>query len=369
MGKKKIIILTIVCAVILGACVVLWNLFASTTRIAFVNYQAIALGQIAKANDNSFVRLEELPVENLEDAGRYDMIFVNGMGLRITAEQRQALDNAAKSGTPVLTTAATNPDNQIASVDSVDNEFLRQYLVGGRNNYRNMLNYVRRFIDSKKFFAPMPDDPEVSSSSMLYYPSDSETLNFGSVADYEAWLRKSGKWHEQAPRIILTGQMGVTDSLIARLEQTGNIVYPVNVIQTFIKGGHADSISASALINMAHGRMGDQVTQWLETENIPLFAPVNANRDYNEWLFDKMGMNGGFLSQSIVTPEIDGAIRPFTLFAHFTGDDGLPYVEAIPDRLDDFVATVNNYTSLRRKNNSDKKIAVFYFNLAARYRV
>ncbi len=70
MGKKKIIILTIVCAVILGACVVLWNLFASTTRIAFVNYQAIALGQIAKANDNSFVRLEELPVENLEDAGR-----------------------------------------------------------------------------------------------------------------------------------------------------------------------------------------------------------------------------------------------------------------------------------------------------------
>lgn len=361
MGKKKIIILTIVCAVILGACVVLWNLFASTTRIAFVNYQAIALGQIAKANDNSFVRLEELPVENLEDAARYDMVFVNGMGLRITAEQRQALDAAAKSGTPVLTTAATNPDNQIASVDSVDNEFLRQYLAGGRNNYRNMLHYVRRFIDGKKFFAPMPGDPEVSASSMLYYPSDSETLNFGSVADYEAWLRKSGKWHEQAPRIILTGQMGVADSLIARLEQTGNMVYPVNVIQTFIKGGHADSISASALINMAHGRMGDQVTQWLETENIPLFAPVNANRDYNEWLFDKMGMNGGFLSQSIVTPEIDGAIRPFTLFAHFTGDDGLPYVEAIPDRLDDFVATVNNYTSLRRKNNSDKKIAVFYF--------
>ena len=64
--------------------------------------------------------------------------------------------------------------------------------------------------------------------------------------------------------------------------------------------------------------MGDAVTRWLEAAGIPLFAPVNANRDYDEWMADKMGMSGGFLSQSIVTPEIDGAIRPFTLFAHFT---------------------------------------------------
>ncbi len=361
MSKKKIIILSTACAAIIGTCIVLWKVFASTTRIAFVNYQAITLGQIAKANDNSFVKLEELPADELAKASRYDMVFVNGMGIRITAEQRHALEEAAKNGTPVLTTAATNPDNHIVSVDSVDNEFLAQYLVGGRNNYRNMLRYVRRFVDSKKLFAPLPGDPEISASSMLYYPGDNETLNFGSVAAYEAWLKKADRWNDSAPRIILTGRMGVSDSLIARLEQTGNIVYPVNVIQTLIKGGHADSIHASAVINMAHGRMGDQVTRWLESENIPLFAPVNANRDYDEWLADKMGMNGGFLSQSIVTPEIDGAIRPYTLFAHFTGSDGLPYVEAIPDRLNDFVATVNNYTSLQRKPNSDKKLAVFYF--------
>ncbi len=360
-SKKKTIILTVISLLLIGGAVAVWSAFASSTKIAFVNYQAITLGQIAKSNDNSFVKIEELPVEQLGKASRYDMVFVNGMGLRMTEEQRQKLVEAAGNGTPVLTTAATNPDNQIVSVDSVDNEFLRQYLVGGRNNYRNALRYVRKYIDGKKLFAKEPGDPQTSASSLLYYPSDAEDLNFASVSEYEIWLKKNGKWRENAPKIILTGQMGVAENLVDSLEKTGNIVYPVNVIQTFIIKGHADSVAPSALINMAHGRMGDQVTKWLETKNIPLFAPVNANRDYDEWMEDKMGMNGGFLSQSIVTPEIDGAVRPYTLFAHFKGDDGLPYVKAIPGRLGDFVATVNNYISLQRKDNSDKKLAIFYF--------
>lgn len=361
MTKKKIILLTAACAVVVAAGFVLWKCLAAPTRIAFVNYQAITLGQISKANDNSFVKIEELPAEELDKAGKYDMVMVNGMGLRITDEQRQALSQAADAGTPVLTSAATNPDNQINSVDSVDYEYLKQYLTGGHGNYRNMLRYVRRFIDGKKLFAPIPGDPFPAASSLLYYPSEEDELNFNSVAEYEAWLRKEGKWREGAPRIILTGQMGVPDSLVKRLEATGNMVYPAAMPQTLINKGHADSIHASAIINMAHGRMGDEVTDWLRNRNIPLFSTVNANRDYKEWMADKMGMNGGFLSQSIVTPEIDGAIRPFTLFAHFTGRDGLPGVEAIPDRLTDFVATVNNYISLQRKDNKNKKVAIFYF--------
>ena len=361
MSKKRIIILSIVCALIVGAGILLWNSLLSPTRIAFVNYQAITLGQISKANDNSFIKIKELPVEELDKADKYDMVFVNGMGLRVTDEQRALLTKAAESGTPVITTAATNPQNQICSVDSVDDVFLRQYLTGGRNNYRNLLRYVRRFIDGKRILAPLPGDPSLTASSPLYYPSAGEDLNFQSIREYEQWLRREGKWREDAPRIILTGQMGVPDSLVSRLERSGNMVYPATVVQTLIAKGQADSIAPSAVINMAHGRLGDETVEWLRQKNIPLFAPVNANRDYEEWMADRMGMSGGFMSQSIVTPEIDGAIRPFTLFAHFTGKDGLPSVEAIPGRLDDFVASVNNYVSLSRKPNSQKRVAIFYF--------
>ena len=362
MNRKKIISLCAGGALIAGAALVLWHKCASTTRIAFVNYQAIALGQISKANDNgSFVKISELPVDELDKAGKFDMVFVNGMGLRITDQQRQALIEAAGKSTQVLSTAVTNPQNQINSVDSVDAEFLKQYLAGGRSNYRNLLRYVRKFIDGKKFFAPTPGDPVVSGTGLLYYPSDGDDLNFGSVAEYEAFLRKKGLWKDDAPRIILTGQMGVADSLTAALQRAGNMVYPVGVIQPFIAKGHADSVGASALINMAHGRMGDMVAGWLARNNIVLFSPLNVNRPYDEWMADKTGMNGGFLSQSVVTPEIDGAIRPLALFAHYDGPDGLPHVAAIPDRLEEFTATVGNHLSLRRKANADKRLAIFYF--------
>ncbi|MDE6160154.1 MAG: cobaltochelatase subunit CobN, partial [Muribaculaceae bacterium] len=362
MKRRKIILATAGCAIAIAAAVVLWKSFAAPTRIAFVNYQAITLGQIGKANDNPFVKLSELPVEEIDRADSYDLVLVNGMGLRITDEQRSALIAAAEAGTPVLTTAATNPQNNIVSVDSVDAEFMRQYLAGGRGNYRNMLRYARKFIDGKRLFTDMPDDPATASTSLLYYPeADGDSRQFASVAAYEAWLRHSGKWSDTAPKVILTGQMGVPDSLVASLERRGCMVYPVSVVQQFIARGHADSIAPSAMINMAHGRMGDAVVRYLADKNIPLFAPLNANRPYSEWAGDKMGMNGGFLSQSVVTPEIDGAIRPYTLFAHFDGDDGLPCVAAIPDRLEEFTETVSRYAALRTKPNADKRLAIFYF--------
>lgn len=366
MKRRKIVFLSLVAVALAAVMFACWRLWLSPTRVAFVNYQAITLGQIAKFNNSSFIKIKELSVDNLDDASSFDMIFVNGMGLRLTEEQRVSLLNAAEGGTPVLTTAATNPDNLIVSVDSVDREFLQQYLAGGgRANYRNMLSYVRRFIDGKKFKAGEPGDPVAVNSSMLYHPdfsgADKEDLVFASVAEYEKYLHDQGIGDERSPRIILTGQMGVPDSLIAALERAGNVVYPVSAIQPFIKNGHADSIAVSAMINMAHGRMGDMVVDYLKEKNIPLFSPLNVNRDYDEWMADKMGMNGGFLSQSVVTPEIDGAIRPFTLFAHYEGEDGLPYVAAIPDRLDEFVATVGNYLSLQRKPNGEKRVAVFYF--------
>lgn len=64
-------------------------------------------------------------------------------------------------------------------------------------------------------------------------------------------------------------------------------------------------------------------------------------------------MNGGFLSQSVVTPEIDGAIRPFALFGHYADKEGLQHASAIPERLETFVQTVNNYIALQRKPNAE----------------
>ena len=366
MTRRKIILASVAVAIIITAAIVAWRSIASSTKIAFVNYQPITLGEIGKANDNSFIKIENLSVEDLENASKFAMVFVNGMGLRITEEQRESLSKAAESGTPVITTAATNPDNYIVSTDSVDTEFIKQYLQGGgRANYRSMLNYVRKYIDGKKLFIGELTDPKQAPSGMFYHQDpknpDNEMLYFDSLSEYRKFLQENNLLKDNSPNIILTGQMGVPDELIAELEATGNVVYPISNIQQAIKNGITDSISPSAMINMAHGRMGDAVVEYLKTKNIPLFSPLNVNRDYGEWMEDKMGMNGGFMSQSVVTPEIDGAIRPWTLFAQFEGSDGVPVIKAIPERLTEFVETVNNYVSLRKKANREKKVAIFFF--------
>ena len=342
----------------------LWTALCAPTKIAFMNYQAISLGEISKANDSRMIRLYELRPSEAGKAGRYDMLFINGMGLRITEQEREEILEASRKGLPVVSTMVTNPANDINTLDSAAASAVGAYLEnGGRANYRNMLAYVRRHVDGKAVFAPEPPMAEEYVVENIYRPSsgDEPEIGFGSIAEYEAYLRAEGLYRENASRIVVTGQMGEPSKLVESIEATGNMVYAIRSIRTFVTDGTLDSIAPSAIINMAHGRLGDAAVEYLESRNIPLFAPLNVNALVEDWEADEMGMSGGFLSQSVVTPEIDGAIRPYALFGHYLSDDGLQYLSAIPDRLDDFTETVNRYIALKTKPESEKKIAVFYF--------
>ena len=363
--KKQHIIALVVAAVALGALWGAWARWLSPTRVAFVNYQVITLGEISKANDNGAIRLYELGTDDLERLGRYDMVFINAMGLRITEAQRAIITEAADKGVPILTIAATNPANAINSLDSLDRDSLRQYVVnGGRRNYRSMLNFVRKRIDRKWSSLTEPEPVQPRATEMLYHRDpqdpDGEERGFNSVADYDAFLKANGLWKDYAPRIVVTGVMGEPHALIAQLEETGNVVYGVRSMRKFVLGP-IDSVQPAAVVNMAHGRMGDYIVQYLTERNIPLFAPLNVNQLASQWEEDPMGMQGGFLSQSVVTPEIDGALRPYVVFAHEMDAEGMQRVIAIPERMETFVQTINNHIALKAKPNREKRVAIYYY--------
>ena len=334
--------------------------------MAFLNYQVIQLGEISRANYNPMIRIYELTPDEASKAGHYDFLFINGMGLRITEEQRALIQKAADKGLPVLSSMVTNPANDINTLDSTDAAEVMDYLSnGGRTNYRDMLSYIRRTVDGKRISAPRPEPAEEYTVENIYHPalkdSDGEEDGFRSIAAYERYLSDNGLWKDGASRIIVTGQMGDPTELIASLEESGNMVYPIRSIRPLMRNGQLDSIAPSAIINMAHGRLGDDAVAFLEKYNIPLFSPLNVNTLVSDWEADQMGMAGGFLSQSVVTPEIDGAIRPFVLFGHYEGEDGLQHLAAIPDRLKDFTETVNRYLELKKKPENQKKIAIVYY--------
>ena len=363
--KKKHIFLALLAVIVLGGLAKAYSAWVGTTRIAFLNYQAIALGQISHANDNAMIKLSEITTDDFDHLDDYDMIIVNGMGLRIDENQRKQLEEASYK-VPTLTHAATNPANNIVSVDNFDADYLMQYIEnGGKKNYHSMLAYIRKFIDGKKFMAPEPERVNERPDYLLTHfdPKDEkgDELGFNSIREYNAFLAKNGLYKEGAPTILLTGFMGAAPDMEKAFEKKGFMVYRINKLQNFIAGHHADSIQANAVVNMAHGRLGDYFVEFLKQKNIPLFSPLNINRLTTEWESDKQGMNGGFMSQSIVTPEIDGAIRPYVVFGQRINKEGLQEVYGIPDRMESFVESVLGYVNLKNKKNSSKRIAIFYF--------
>ena len=363
--KKKHIFLALSIVVVLGGLAKAYSAWVGTTRIAFLNYQAIALGQISHANDNAMIKLSEITTDDFDHLDDYDMIIVNGMGLRIDENQRKQLEEASYK-VPTLTHAATNPANNIVSVDNFDADYLMQYIENGsKKNYHSMLAYIRKFIDGKKFMAPEPERVNERPDYLLTHfdPKDEkgDELGFNSIREYNAFLAKNGLYKEGAPTIMLTGFMGAAPDMEKAFEKKGFMVYRINKLQSFIAGHHADSIQANAVVNMAHGRLGDYFVEFLKQKNIPLFSPLNINRLTTDWENDKQGMNGGFMSQSIVTPEIDGAIRPYAVFGQRINKEGLQEVYGIPDRMESFVESVQGYVNLKNKKNSSKRIAIFYF--------
>lgn len=363
--KKKHIFLALLTVIVLGGLAKAYSAWVGTTRIAFLNYQAIALGQISHANDNAMIKLSEITTDDFDHLDDYDMIIVNGMGLRIDENQRKQLEEASYK-VPTLTHAATNPANNIVSVDNFDADYLMQYIEnGGKKNYQSMLAYIRKFIDGKKFMAPEPERVNERPDYLLTHfdPKDEkgDELGFNSIREYNAFLAKNGLYKEGAPTIMLTGFMGAAPDMEKAFEKKGFMVYRINKLQSFIAGHYADSIQANAVVNMAHGRLGDYFVEFLKQKNIPLFSPLNINRLTTDWENDKQGMNGGFMSQSIVTPEIDGAIRPYVVFGQRINKEGLQEVYGIPDRMESFVESVQGYVNLKNKKNSNKRIAIFYF--------
>ena len=362
MKKKHLIIggITIVSLLLLY---IIYSNYLSPTKIVYVNYQETSLGRINKANNNPFIKIHSIDEENLEDISGYDMVFINAMGLRIVEQQREFLKKLAAKGKPIYTSSATNPENNINSIDSVKGAKITEYMRGGgTRNTRSLLNYVRNEIDNKLIYRYETEEPVARSNEPISHAVGKigeyeDDVKFSTIEEYEDWLKDEKIWTEGGKKVIVTGQMSNSEGLVAKLEEQGLNVYPISGREFY---DLLDEIKPDMVINMPHGRMGDRMVDWLKERNIPLLTPISILRLVDDWEKDPMGMSGGFLSQSVVTPEIDGGIRPFALFAQYNDENGWRHTFAVPERLEVFAETVQKFLALKTKPNSEKRVAIYY---------
>ncbi|MDR0660751.1 MAG: cobaltochelatase subunit CobN [Prevotellaceae bacterium] len=367
--KRKIAIVLVVLVILIAGWFA-WSKLASATKIALVNFQPFQVTSIIKANTESFIKYEELSLDELNKLSRYNMVLVFGMGIRATEEQRVQLQIAADKGTPVIVYAATNPDNNICNLDDTQRFDIGSYLGNGnKKNYRNLARYIRKNIDKKTLFVSSPEPAVENVHDVLYHLDDE--FSFATVNDYEKYLKENNFYKQNGAKVAIVGGLNDpfsgnranVDSLIVSFQNSGLNVYPIS--STMKRLEFLRQINPDAVIYFAHGRLvmgqADATVDWLKERNIPIFSPLSILQLKETWMDDTMGMFGGFMSQSIVMPELDGAIYPYVVNAQEMDDDGVYLFKAIPDRLRSFTRIVNNFISLKRKINAEKKVAIYYF--------
>ena len=370
MKKSKSISLFIAILILAVGGYFWWDRVASPTQVALVNFPSFMTSPLMLSNSNSAVRYRPLETEEfISNRRKYDFVLLFGMGLKLDEKTRAEVKKYAERQ-PLLVFAPTGPENTISSLDSLQEERVKGYMYSGnKKNYRSLSNYIRKYIDYKRTSAPEPEEV-VPTADDVFYHIDEEVAIPG-IEEFEKYLKGIGYYHEGAPKVLLMSTIGDPysgnkeniDSVISGLNARGLNVYPVVSSKNRLK--FIDSVAPNAVVLMAHGRMlyGPQAMQLqakLRQLHAPLFIPLTTLSTQEEWERSPMGMMGGFMSQSLVMPELDGAICPYLLNAQ-EEKGGIVKTIAIPERLDRFSEIVARMTQLQKTPNRDKKVAIFYF--------
>ena len=365
--KKKLLLL-ISALLLCGAGYFVYQRFVSPTRIALVNFLSYQSSNIILSNKDKFIKFEEVSTDELDKLKGFDFVLIWGMGMKISEEQRDKLIEISRR-VPFHSFAVTNPDNDISTLSEKDLKRVSEYLdSANKDNYQNLALYVRKYID-KKWFASEPA-PAIERKENVYFHLDDE-LSFNNLKDYENYIREHGFYKEGAPRVAVVaglhdpfaGNKEHLNGVISALQDEGMNVYPFTAQAKRIE--FLEEIAPDAIVYFPHGQMmmgaPEKFINWIKQKNIPFFTGLSVLTLKEQWEKDPMGMAGGFLGQTVVMPELDGALYPYVVIAQDKNKDGYYFLNAIGNRAAKFAKIIHRFTQLKKQSNVDKKLAIVYF--------
>ena len=369
MNNKYIIISAVFIAVLM----IMYSIFMSPTDIAFINFKDFQIARISGYNDNHFINVERIPYkkgEVLPDLGDYDAVYIFGMGVNFSNGQREQLKKAMASGVRIYVQNASEKDSDLTNITGIDYDHVSGYLKHrGKKNYRALLNYTRRVFDGKKLFTEEITPPGEVPADYYFYPGVDEY--FTSYESYLGFYKKKDYYNGNAPRVAIVvsnvtpqnSSQAHVKALAEALQRRGINVFPVSGIGKRLE--FLKEIDPQLIVYFPHGKFsfgrGDEILPFLEEKHIPVLAPLFVFENRHDWEKDQKGMQGGMLTQSVVTPELDGCIQPYVISAQEKGETGLNEFVPIENRIEKFSGLIKKWLDLKSKRNSDKKIAIYYY--------
>lgn len=232
-------------------------------------------------------------------------------------------------------------------------KILKYWGNAGFENYRNLFLFLCKI----KGYDVEVEDPVEFPEFGFYHPDFG--FDYNPKIDPEkptvAILFYGGMHFEQCQKTL--------KALIDRFEGC-------NVVSVFSDGvvnlRAIELVNADALISLLWFRLnggplgGDPkaTIELLRKKNMKIFTPaLMFNQKLEDWIRDQRGVIGPNYVASVIFPEMDGAVEPIAACA-VSNDEVVP----IEDRVEKIAERVKKWVELRRKPNSEKRIAVVIYN-------
>ncbi len=342
------------------------------TKIAFVNFPGYMYADYSKVSASSFIKIKNYSkkdkLNNLED---FDIVYIFGMGFTPSVEQNENLKKIVEADKPVYVYLATTPEADITTLSKKELEIVEKYFKNpNKQNNENLLNYSRNVLDAKSLFAPEAIVPKEYPKNYYFHPSTEDS--FETLTSYNNYYKDNGFYIEYAPKVlVITSNLqpsiqsarGPYYDLINELETRNLNVYAATGFSNrldFIR-----DVAPDIVVFIPHGRLAPgrskELQAILSELNIPVISPQVMFESYDEWINNQMGLGGGLLAQNIIAPELDGVVNSLVIGAQFPREDGVMEFRGIPDRIEQFSGLVENILTLQKKENKNKKVAIFYY--------
>ncbi|BBB92161.1 MAG TPA: cobaltochelatase subunit CobN [Methylomusa anaerophila] len=283
----------------------------------------------------------------------------------------------------IHTLLATDPDPEdtVHGVTPAEREIMRTYLLySGMENYRNLwlwlaCTYSNADLAYQKpqpllwngIFHPQADTPFTNGREhhRRYCRPDRPTI--GILFPRDEWV-----WADLAYQTALVAEIerqGMNAMAVFSHWARNPEVNAPGVDDTVQAYFYVDGMPViDVLLNtfkfsLTVGRPVDQ--EFLHRLDVPVLQAYGLLQPCQDWQDSIEGMTPMEVSCSISMPEFDGIIHGVPVAAKENLPDGTRRYLPIPDRLAAVVRKAGKWARLRRKANSEKKIAIIFHNYPA----
>ncbi len=203
----------------------------------------------------------------------------------------------------------------------------------------------------------------------VYHPDARQT--FPNLTEYLAWYRKAKP--NQGKLAVVTffhtylknRDLVHIDALLHELENQGFAAagvfgWPHHTLEKVFAIPPDDPLAVSLSFTLGLTKPEDHV--FLEKQNVHVIGLMATRDSYQTWAHTDRGVTPERVATSLANPEMNGATDPIMVATTEQSSSGMSQTMPIEERVRMAARRAKRWVSLQEKPNSEKKLAILYYN-------